>query len=76
MAGQRPSVTFPVNIRADDHPQLVSHLEAGLLEERQSQVLSLIESKDWPDFEKRRGLILGLDAALALCQSARKKLEG
>ena len=46
-----------VTATIDDHPALASTLERGLIEERENQIQGLMSAKDWPDFEKRRGLV-------------------
>ncbi len=64
-----------VSISQDDHPSLATHLEHVLEEERQSHIQALVSAKDWPDYEKRRGVINGLGAAISICQSVNKKLN-
>ena len=64
-----------VSISQDDHPSLASHLEAALHEEREKQIHGLISAKDWPDFERRRGTINGLSAAISLCQGINERLQ-
>jgi hypothetical protein len=59
----------------DDHPALARNLERELKQAHDEQVLGLTAAKDWPDFQKRRGTIDGLNIALSLCQATRKKLE-
>jgi hypothetical protein len=65
----------PVSFLQDDHPALSRNLLRDLQIERAKQYEGLIAAKDWPDFEKRRGLIKGIDAAIDLCAEAKKKLE-
>ena len=65
-----------VTATIDDHPALASTLERGLIEERENQIQGLMSAKDWPDFEKRRGLVNGLNAAIAICQTVKAKLQG
>ena len=60
----------------DDHPALASTLERGLIEEREKQIQGLMSSKDWPDFEKRRGLVNGLNTAIGIYQDVKAKLQG
>ena len=64
-----------VSITNDDHPALASALERELVEERRKQIEGLLSSKDWPDFEKRRGQINGLATSIAICQQVRKRIE-
>jgi hypothetical protein len=63
-----------VSLTQDDHPALASHLEAALGEEREKQIHGLLATKDWPDFEKRRGTINGLTAAISICQQIQERL--
>ena len=59
----------------DDHPALSRNLLRDLQAERAKHYEGLISAKDWADFEKRRGLIHGIESAIALCEAARAKLE-
>ena len=63
------------SLTQDDHPSLATHLEQALNEERENKIQCLIASKDWADFEKRRGEIMGLMSAIALCKSVNRKLQ-
>lgn len=65
----------PVSIAQDDHPALSRNLLRDLQAERAKHYEGLISAKDWADFEKRRGLIHGIESAIALCEAARAKLE-
>jgi len=69
------SIRQVVSISQDDHPNLSSHLEAALHEEREHRIQALISSKDWTDFEKRRGEIMGIMVAIALCKEQTSKLR-
>jgi hypothetical protein len=64
-----------VQITNDDHPGLVSALERELEVEKANAIAGLTSAKDWPDFQKRRGTIEGLSAAIAICQSVNKTLQ-
>jgi hypothetical protein len=64
-----------VQITNDDHPGLVSALERELVVEKDAAIAALTSAKDWPDFQKRRGTIEGLSAAIAICQSVNKTLQ-
>jgi len=68
----RPDV---VSITHDDHPALASSLERELTKEVEKRTAALVVSKDWPDFEKRRGELNGLQAAISICENIRKRLE-
>jgi hypothetical protein len=59
----------------DDHPALSRNLLRDLQAERAKHYEGLISAKDWADFEKRRGLLHGIEAAIALCVEAKEKLE-
>jgi len=64
-----------VSISHDDHPALARTLERALTEERDNQIQGLTSAKDWPDYEKRRGRLEGLNIAISICQQVRKALE-
>lgn len=64
-----------VHISQDDHPALAQSLLRALQTERAKHYDGLISAKDWADYEKRRGLIHGIDAAIALCSETQKRLE-
>jgi len=64
-----------VTISQDDHPALASHLEMALQEELQNHIQGLTSAKDWADYEKRRGTINGINAAIALCRNIQSKLQ-
>ncbi len=64
-----------VSTLQDDHPALSRNLLRELQAERAKHYESLISAKDWADFEKRRGLIHGVEIAIALCTAAKEKLE-
>lgn len=73
---RRVLATDPVAaMEQDDHPALSRNLLRDLQSERAKHYESLISAKDWADFEKRRGLIHGIESAIALCEQARAKLE-
>lgn len=65
----------PVSTLQDDHPALSRNLLRDLQAERAKHYEGLISAKDWADFEKRRGLVQGIETAIALCEAARAKLE-
>jgi hypothetical protein len=64
-----------VALTQDDHPSLSRNLLRDLQAERAKHYEGLISAKDWADFEKRRGLLHGIEAAIALCVQAKEKLE-
>lgn len=68
-------VSEVVSFEQEDHPGLARNLLRDLQEQRESCYAGLIASKDWADFERRRGLINGLDNAISLCENAKKKIE-
>jgi hypothetical protein len=70
-----PAHSSPVAFEIDDHPNLARNLERDLQASKASSIEGLTAAKDWADFQKRRGVIEGLDTAIFLCQEARKRLE-
>lgn len=70
-AHSAPVVAF----EQDDHPSLSRNLERDLGAARADQVEGFTSAKDWADFQKRRGIVEGLDLAISLCQKAREKLN-
>lgn len=64
-----------VTTSSDDHPALASALERELVKEVNVRTEALIAAKDWPDFEKRRGEIMGLQAAISICGNVDKRLK-
>jgi hypothetical protein len=59
----------------DDHPALSRNLLRELQAERLKQYEGLISAKNWDDFVDRRGQLRGVEASIALCQEAQRKLE-
>ena len=72
---QRDVASDVVSTLQDDHPALSRNLLRDLQAERAKHYEGLISAKDWADFEKRRGLVQGIETAIALCEAARAKLE-
>lgn len=80
-----PKKTMPRNIvqppdtvvgfQQDDHPALSRNLLRDLQTERAKAAEELILAKDWADYEKRRGLVHGIDQAIFLCTEVTKKLN-
>lgn len=64
-----------VTLSRDDHPALASSLERELIVEREKQIQGFMSAKDWPDFERRRGTVNGMNAAISICKEIQKKLE-
>jgi hypothetical protein len=64
-----------VTLSNEDHPALASVLERELVKERETQIQGLVSAKDWPDFQKRKGMVDGLNAAISICVEVRKRLE-
>ena len=69
-----PRVPHVVHMSQEDHPALANSLLRSLQTERAKYVTELLLAKDWADYEKRRGLIHGIDQAIALCQATQDKL--
>lgn len=61
---------------SDDHPALAMNLLRELQTERNAQLAGLADSADWPDFQRRKGTLDGLDIAIARCENAQKLLQG
>lgn len=64
-----------VALTKDDHPGLARSLEAELVKAREAEIQGMVSAKDWADFERRRGTVNGLNAAISLCQEVQKRLE-
>lgn len=81
MAGLRPYGILDrdmvlANRASDDHPSLATNLLRELQTERAAQSAGLADSADWADFQRRRGILEGLDIAIARCENAQKLLQG
>ncbi len=78
MASLRTNIAagIPVSFEADDHPNLARNLERELASARADQVEGFTSARDWPDFQKRRGIVEGLELAISLCQQQQKLLSG
>lgn len=75
---KRATKSGPVEVVStlqDDHPALSRNLLRELQAERAKHYEALISAKDWADFERRRGHIVGLETAIALCEQAKDKLN-
>jgi hypothetical protein len=70
-----PAHSSPVAFEIDDHPNLARNLERDLQTSKAASIEGLTAAKDWGDFQRRRGVIEGLDIAISLCQRAREKLD-
>ena len=64
-----------LTLSQDDHPALASTLERELIKARDSEIQGMVSSKDWPDFTQRRGTVLGLEAAISICEAVQKRLS-
>jgi hypothetical protein len=72
-----PVHSAPVaSFEQDDHPGLARNLERDLREERDIQFNCLVSAKDWADFQRRRGIVEGLEIAISRCERSKKLLEG
>ncbi len=72
VAAVMPTVAF----EQEDHPNLVHNLERQLQAARAAEVDGFTSARDWPDFQKRRGVVQGLDLAISICQQQQKLLSG
>ncbi len=75
MAIQHKPSGSVVTLTSDDHPALATSLERALIEERDSAIQGLTAAKDWPDYEKRRGMINGYNAAISICRGINDRLK-
>ena len=70
MSGERPQA---VRLYASDHPALTNTVRAKLVKRRVELFeTTVLAAQNWADFTERRGLIRGLDEAIALCEQAEK----
>lgn len=75
MAGNNQTYST-VQFEQDDNPNLARNLRRDLEDARIAQAAQIVNSaKDWADYQKRSGIIEGLDIAIALCDLAKEKLE-
>lgn len=76
MALQRPVISEPVSFAQDDNPNLARNLKRDLETVRSGEAAAIVNSaKDWADYQKRSGIIEGLDIAISLCEKADAKLK-
>lgn len=68
----KPTIAF----EQEDHPNLPFRLEKDLAAARAAEVEGFISAKDWPDFQKRRGVVEGIELAISICQRQQKALSG
>lgn len=71
---QRPSA---VRLFADDHPTLARTVKAKLVDRRSELGVQMAEgyASDWPDYNRRAGVIKGLNEAIEICEQAEKDLD-
>lgn len=65
-----------VRFFAPDHPTLANTLRAKLEKRKAELMLGMTYAGDWADFNQRRGVIFGLDEAIAFCAETEKDLNG
>lgn len=70
-------MTNPSAVRfyTPDHPALTNTVRARLKKRRDELSTQLLSSQDWPNFTERRGVIAGLDEAIAICEQASKEFD-
>lgn len=67
-----------VRFYTPEHPNLARGLRGKLMKERINLVAQLAEgnAQDWADYNKRVGVIRGLDNAIAACDETESELNG
>lgn len=64
-----------LTLSQDDHPALAKTLERQLVNAIEEQLKVITYAQNWDDFQKRKGIIEGLNVAISICQTVQKKLE-
>ena len=72
MAAPQPSA---VRFFAPDHPALAATIRARLEQRRADLIEELLLASDWADFNKRRGVVKGIDEALLHCSEVERDLN-
>ena len=68
MSGESPSA---VRLFAPDHPALTNTVRQRVTALRAKLISECVgAAQDWPDFTQRRGVIIGLEHALRICDQA------
>ena len=71
MSGESPSA---VRLFAGDHPALTSTVRQRVTALRAKLISECVSAaEDWPDYKQRRGVIIGLEHALRICEEADKE---
>ena len=71
MSGESPSA---VRLFAADHPALVNTVRQRVTALRAKLISECVSAaEDWPDYKQRRGVIIGLEHALRICEEADKE---
>ena len=74
---ERRSVLSGFNVYALDSPQVARTFKAVLEKRRQDLVGLMAEGQvtDWADYQRRVGVIQGIDEALRVCDDLEKEAE-
>ena len=71
VSGESPSA---VRLFAADHPALTNTVRQRVTALRAKLISECVgAAQDWPDFTQRRGVIIGLEHALRICDQADKE---
>ena len=63
-----------VRLFAADHPALTNTVRQRVTALRAKLISECVgAAQDWPDFTQRRGVIIGLEHALRICEEADKE---
>lgn len=68
----------PVRLYAADDQRLPRTVAARLMKHRADLVDAIAygSALDWPDYQKRVGVLQGIDIALQVCEEATKEFSG
>ena len=63
-----------IRLFAADHPALTNTVRQRVTALRAKLISECVgAAEDWPDFKQRRGVIVGLEHALRICEEADKE---
>ncbi len=73
MAQERPTA---VRFYAPDHPALAVTVRARIEQRKKELIDQLMFASDWADYNRRAGLVRGMDDALIMIEEVEKELSG